>query len=189
MTIFDEAIKLAVNAHSGQTRKTDSSPYILHPMEVAAIVGDMTDDLDVLAAAVLHDAVEDTSISVDEIGSKLGERVAQLVDAETEDKRDGRAPEDTWKARKEESLRVLAASTDRDVKILWLGDKLANLSAIHRAWAKDGDAVWQKFHQHDPKEQGWYYRSVADLLQADLGDTPAWKQYDRLIRTMFEGGA
>lgn len=188
MTIFDEAIKLAVSAHSGQTRKTDSSPYILHPMEVAAIVGTMTDDLDVLAAAVLHDAVEDTAVSVAEIASKFGDRVAQLVDAETEDKRDGRPPENTWKARKEESLKVLAESTDRDVKILWLGDKLANLSAIHRAWVKDGDDVWQKFHQHDPKEQHWYYRSVADVLKADLGSLPAWQQYDQLIRTMFEGG-
>ena len=138
MTIFDEAIKPAVSAHSGQTRKTDTTPYILHPMEVAAIVGTMTDDLDVLAAAVLHDAVEDTAVSVDEIGSKLGERVAELVEAETEDKRDGRDPEDTWKARKEESLKVLAESGDRDVKILWLGDKLANLSAIQRAWSRKG---------------------------------------------------
>ena len=186
MTIFDEAIKLAVNAHSGQTRKTDSSPYILHPMEVAAIVGDMTDDLDVLAAAVLHDAVEDTSISVDEIGSKLGERVARLVDAGTEDKRDGRPPEETWKARKEASLKVLAESGDRDVKILWLGDKLANLNAIHRALVKDGEVVWQKFHQADPKEQGWYYRSAVDLLKTDLGDTPAWQRFDQLIKTVFE---
>ena len=186
MTIFDEAIKLAVNAHSGQTRKTDSSPYILHPMEVAAIVGGITDDLDVLAAAVLHDAVEDTSISVDEIGSKLGERVARLVDAGTEDKRDGRPPEETWKARKEASLKALEESEDRDVKILWLGDRLANLNAIHRALAKDGEVVWQKFHQADPKEQGWYYRSVADLLRADLGDTPAWQRFDQLINTVFE---
>lgn len=189
MTIFDEAIKLAVSAHSGQTRKTDASPYILHPMEVAAIVGTMTEDLDVLAAAVLHDAVEDTAVSVDEIGAKFGERVAELVDAETEDKRDGRPPEETWRARKEESLKVLAESKDPDVKILWLGDRLANLSSIYRAWVKQGEAVWQKFHQSDPGEQGWYYRSVADLLKPDLGDTPAWRRFDQLIKLVFGADA
>jgi len=157
-------------------------------MEVASIVGTMTVDLDVHAAAVVHDAVEDTSVSVDEIAAKLGDRVAQLVDAETEDKRDGRPPEETWKLRKEESLKVLADSEDRGVKILWMGDKLANLSAIHRAWVKMGDAVWEKFNQKDPAEQGWYYRTVADLLKPDLGDTPAWQRYDLLIRTIFEGG-
>ena len=130
MTIFDEAIKLAVSAHSGQTRKTDSTPYILHPMEAAAIAGSITDDLDVLAAAVLHDAVEDTGVSVDEIASKFGNRVAELVDAETEDKRDGRPPEETWKARKEESLKRLAESKDRDVKNSLAGGQ-AGQPALH----------------------------------------------------------
>ena len=187
MTIFDEAIKLAVSAHSGQTRKTDTVPYILHPMEAAVIAGSVTDDLDVLAAAVLHDAVEDTSISVDEIASKLGERVAQLVAEESEDKRDGRPPEETWKLRKEETLAELAKTTDRDVKILWLADKLSNLRSIQRALAKEGEAAWQRFHQHDPKEQGWYYRSVADLLRDELKDTQAWQEYDALVRAVFGG--
>ena len=185
MTIFDEAIKLAVSAHSGQTRKTDDSPYILHPMEVASIVGSLTVDLDVLTAAVLHDAVEDTSVSVDEIGAKFGERVAQLVDMETEDKRDGRDPGETWKQRKEESLKALAESGDRDVKILWLGDKLANLRSIKRALDQVGPAVWQKFHQADPAEQGWYYRSVAELLRSELENTTAWKEYSDLLKTVF----
>ncbi len=187
MTIFDEAIKLAVSAHSGQTRKTDTVPYIIHPMEAAVIAGSVTDDLDVLAAAVLHDAVEDTSISLDEIASKLGERVAQLVAAESEDKRDGRPPEETWKLRKEETLAELAKTTDRDVKILWLADKLSNLRSIQRALAKEGQAAWQRFHQHDPREQGWYYRSVADLLREDLRNTQAWQEYDALVKAVFEG--
>ena len=185
MTIFDEAIKLAVSAHSGQTRRTDSSPFILHPMEVAAIVGTMTDDLDVLAAAVLHDAVEDTSISVDEISAKLGERVAWLVDSETEDKRDGRPQTETWKERKEAALKSLEECQDRDVKILWLGDRLANLSSIHRGLIMEGESVWQKFHQQNTEEQGWYYRSVARLLQDELGDTPAWQRFDHLIHLVF----
>ena len=186
MTIFDEAIKLAVSAHSGQTRKTDTTPYITHPMEAAVIAASVTDDLDVLSAAVLHDAVEDTSVSLDEIAGKLGERVARLVAAESEDKRDGRPPEETWKLRKEETLAELAKTKDRDVKILWLADKLSNLRSIQRALAKEGEAAWQRFHQHDPKEQGWYYRSVADLLREDLGDTQAWQEYDALVKAVFE---
>lgn len=187
MTIFDEAIKLAVSAHSGQTRKTNATPYILHPMEVASVAGTMTEDLDVLTAAVLHDAVEDTSVSVDEIAAKFGDRVAQLVDAATEDKRDGRPPEETWKQRKEAFLKALAESTDRDVKILWLSDHVTNLWSIYHALQKDGASVWQRFHQSDPAEQGWYYRSVADLLQSELGDTIAWKEFDNLIQTAFGG--
>ena len=185
MTIFDEAIRLAVSAHSGQTRKTDASPYILHPMEVASIAGSIPDDLDVLSAAMLHDAVEDSSVSVDELGAKFGDRVAELVDIETEDKQDGRAPEETWRARKEAALETLADSGDRDVKILWLADKLANLRSVQRALLSEGEAAWKMFHQHDPAQQKWFYRSVADLLQAELQDTPAWQEYDRLIEIVF----
>ena len=92
MTIFDEAIRLAISAHSGQTRKTDKTPYILHPMEVACIASSVSDDLDLLTAAVLHDAVEDTAVSVDEIAAKFGDRVAQIVATETEDKQGGFSP-------------------------------------------------------------------------------------------------
>lgn len=187
MTIFDEAIRLAISAHSGQTRKTDKTPYILHPMEVACIASSVSDDLDLLTAAVLHDAVEDTAVSVDEIAAKFGDRVAQIVATETEDKQDGRPPEETWKARKEDSLQRLKNCDDRLVKILWLADKLANLRSLHRALVKDGEAAWGYFHQSDPKEHYWYYRSVADLLKNDLGGSPAWDELDALVERVFAG--
>lgn len=187
MTIFDEAIRLAVSAHSGMTRKTDQTPYILHPMEVACIASTISDDYDLLTAAVLHDAVEDTAVSVEEIAAKFGDRVAQLVDATTEDKRDGRPPEETWKARKEASLNALAECKDRDVKILWLSDKIANLRSIYRALEKEGDAGWRYFHQKDAKEQYWFFRSGADLLKDELSEMTAWKEFDALIEKTFEG--
>lgn len=84
MTLLDEAIIFAVQAHSGQVRKGTNRPYILHPLEAAAIVASMTDDLEVIAAAVLHDTMEDANVSLAEITSKFGPRVAGLVQAETE---------------------------------------------------------------------------------------------------------
>lgn len=187
MTIFDEAIKLAVNAHSGMTRKTDRTPYILHPMQVACIASTISDDVDMLTAAVLHDAVEGSSVSVDEIAAKFGDRVAELVDAETEDKQDGRPPEETWKERKVAALQRLKETEDLQVKILWLADRMSNLQSIHLALQKEGDKAWGYFHQKDPKEHFWYYRTVADLLKDDLGDTTAWREFDALISRMFEG--
>ena len=71
MDIFDEAVRFAVEKHSGQTRKMSAAPYVLHPLEVASIVGTMTDDKETLAAAVLHDTVEDTDATLDEIREKL----------------------------------------------------------------------------------------------------------------------
>ena len=59
-----KAIEFAAMAHDGMVRKKDKTPYILHPLEAAVIVGSMTDDRDVITAAVLHDVVEDTEITI-----------------------------------------------------------------------------------------------------------------------------
>ena len=62
-----KAIEFPSEAHDGMVRKKDKTPYILHPLEAAVIVGSMTDDRDVISAAVLHDVVEDTEITIEEI--------------------------------------------------------------------------------------------------------------------------
>ena len=72
MELFDEAVIFACQKHSGQRRKLSDSPYFLHPMEVASIVGTMSDDQNLLAAAVLHDTVEDTDTTLEEIKEKFG---------------------------------------------------------------------------------------------------------------------
>ena len=60
--MFEKAVIYATNAHNGQTRKGTNLPFIIHPMEVAAIVAAMTLDQDMLCAAVLHDVVEDCDV-------------------------------------------------------------------------------------------------------------------------------
>ena len=104
MTAFEQAIIFAVRAHEGQRRRGESTPYIIHPMEVAAICASMTSDEDVLAAAVLHDTVEDTNATLEQIEAQFGARVARLVAAETENKRANLPPAETWRIRKQESL-------------------------------------------------------------------------------------
>ena len=70
MELVSEAIIFAAKAHDGMRRKK-GSPYILHPMEAAVIVGTMTDDQNLIAAAALHDVVEDAGITLDEVEEKF----------------------------------------------------------------------------------------------------------------------
>lgn len=184
MDKFDKAIVFAVNVHSGQKRK-NGVPYILHPLEVAAIAATMTDDKDVLCAAILHDTVEDTEVTSEQICNEFGEKVAGLVASETEDKRHGTPPEQTWRIRKEESFEVLRTTQDINIKILWLSDKLSNMRSFYAVYQKAGDSLWQRFHQKDKAEQYWYYNTVAQLL-SDLRDTLAWKEYNELLEKVFE---
>ena len=187
MEAVSEAIAFAVKAHDGMRRKKSEAPYILHPMEAAVIVGSMTDDHDLIAAAVLHDVVEDAGITIEEIGETFGDRVRELVASETEDKRTDRPPSETWRIRKEESLAVLKHTDDMGVRMVWLGDKLANMRAIYRDFKVEGVAMWQRFNQKDPAQQGWYYRTIAELT-ASLSHTAAWQEYNTLTKLVFGKG-
>ena len=184
MELVSEAIAFAVKAHDGMRRKKSESPYILHPMEAAVIVGTMSEDQNLIAAAALHDVVEDAGISIEEIEEKFGKRVRELVESETEDKRADLPPALTWRIRKEESLAVLKNTDDIAVLMVWLGDKLANMRSIYREFKVDGEAMWQRFNQKDVAEQAWYYRSIAKLTDR-LSSTSAWIEYNTLTDLVF----
>jgi myo-inositol-1(or 4)-monophosphatase len=187
MELVSEAITFAVKAHDGMRRKKSSVPYILHPMEAAVIVSTMTDDPHLIAAAVLHDVVEDAGIPIEEIETKFGTRVRELVQSETENKRDHLPPAETWRIRKEESLAVLKNAENTDVLMVWLGDKLANMRSLYRDWKVEGDAMWHKFNQKDAREQAWYYHTIAALTQR-LSHTSAWLEYKTLTEIVFGKG-
>lgn len=184
MTILDRAIMTAVCAHSGALRKGRPVPYILHPLEAAAICATMTDDLEVLAAAVLHDTVEDTDCTLAQLEQEFGPRVAALVAAETEDKRRDQAPAATWRLRKEETIARLRSETRVEVKMLALSDKLSNLRAMYQVFLLQGDALWEQFHEKDPLKHGWYYREIGDTLSV-LRDYPAWREYWFLYQKLW----
>lgn len=187
MELVSEAIAFAVKAHDGMRRKKSDVPYILHPMEAAVIVGTMTDDQNLIAAAALHDVVEDAGITIQEIEEKFGKRVRELVQSETEDKRADLPPSDTWRIRKEESLEVLKNIEDVGVLMVWLGDKLANMRSIYRDFKIEGNAMWQRFNQKDASEQAWYYRSIVKLTER-LSSTSAWLEYKTLTELVFGKG-
>ena len=184
--LLGRAIVFATKAHSGTLRKKDGIPYILHPMEVASIAGGITTDEEVLTAALLHDTVEDTNVTLDTIKSQFGDRVAALVASETEDKRRDRSPAETWMQRKVESLAALRNAVDPGVRVLWLSDKLANMRSFARQYEKEGDRMWKDYNQTDPAQQAWYYRTI-EALTSDLKDTNAWKELRALNARVFGG--
>lgn len=181
---LDDAIEFATKKHTEQTRKRENTPYILHPLEAAAVAAELTKDEDILIAAVLHDTVEDTDTSIDEVREKFGNRVAELVESETENKREDLPPEETWEIRKKESLEHLKNSTDPAVKILWLADKVSNIRTLYRLYQKEGDDLWNHFNMKDIKKQAWYYKTVAELL-SDLDDTLPYQEYKQIVDYIF----
>lgn len=184
MDLISKAMHFAIDAHKGERRKGEGEPMVLHAMETAAIVSSMTRDEEVIAAAVLHDTVEDSGILLSEIEVAFGVRVATLVAAETENKRRDFPPEESWKLRKEEAIAVVQNTEDMAVKMIFLGDKLSNMRSFYNLKQRLGNAMWERFHQKDPEAHHWYYRSIANAL-AELNDTLAWKEYDQLVAAVF----
>ena len=185
MTIIESAIQYAVFAHAGIKRKGKDRPYILHPVEVMTIVAGLTDNEEVVAAAVLHDTVEDTSIKAEDLTRVFGDRVMNLVMAESEDKMTSIPATASWKLRKQATIDHLA-SLGRDEKLICLGDKLANIREMSRDYAKLGDKLWERFNQKDKKEHAWYYRSICDVLEAEFGAVPAIAEYRKLLKEVFD---
>ena len=182
-TLLDRAIMFAVKAHAGTERRGKGFPYIVHPLEAVSIVATITSDQELLAAAALHDTVEDTDVTVDQIRSEFGDRVASLVSTETDVVFDDRSEEDSWHDRKQAAIDRLAA-VSRDAKIVAIGDKLSNMRAIARDEFIKGAALWKIFHVHDPKEHEWHYRGLANSLR-ELSDTFAFQEFEWLIDSVF----
>lgn len=188
MELVSKAIEIAVKAHDGMRRKKSETPYILHPLEAAVIVSTMTSDQNVIAAAILHDVVEDTNVTIEEIEETFGKRVKDLVISETEDKMPHIPASESWRIRKEESLALLEKTEDIDILILWMGDKLSNMRSIYRDWKIEGDAMWQNFNQKNVDEQAWYYKTIVKLTER-LSHTSAWLEYKTLTELVFNKGA
>ena len=171
--LLDRAIMFAFKAHSGTERRGKGFPYIVHPMEALEIVSTMTSDQELLAAAVLHDTVEDTYVTIDHIREEFGDRIASIVDAESDKGIEGRSEDDSWHSRKKGAIERLAKAS-RDTKMVALGDKLSNMRAIARDYSMMGDELWKIFHVTDKK----------DSLR-ELEDTFAFKEFENLIDQVF----
>ena len=182
-TLVDKAIVFATRAHQGTERRGKGFPYIVHPLEAMAIVATITNAPDLLAAAVLHDTVEDTDVTLDDLKQEFGEHIANLVADETDVKHTPDGKKLTWKERKQRDMDNLKAAS-REVNIVAIGDKLSNMRAIARDYRQKGDALWQIFRVKDKATHAWRYKGLRDALQ-ELKDTFAFQEFDQLVEEIF----
>ena len=177
-SLLDRAIQFAVRAHAGTERRGKGFPYIIHPLEAVSIVATITPDQEILAAAALHDTVEDTDVTLEQICSEFGDRIASLVMIESVVDDEG-----TWHERKQKAIDLID-NAPLDAKIVAMGDKLSNMRAIARDYAVQGDSLWNLFHTNDPKDHEWHYRGLAHALR-DLHGTFAFQEFEMLIDQVF----
>lgn len=163
---FEKALLYATRKHDGQTVKTTGTPYILHPLQVAGIALEYGADETQAVAALLHDVLEDTPTTYEEIETEFGSRVADIVRAlsDTEDHEE-KGP---WRGRKEDYLALLATK-DADTALVSCADKVHNARRIVADLrACEGDpaakeAFWGHFRGGRDGSL-WYYRALLETL-------------------------
>ena len=134
--IVRSALILAREAHEGQTRNASGGrPYIDHPVAVAERLAELDRSDEVLAAALLHDVVEDSELEVEDIRSQIGQRVAEIVDALSDDE-----AIESYEARKGEHRRRVEAAGP-DAWAIYASDKLTNIEMLRDAYVRQGEGV------------------------------------------------
>lgn len=178
---ISQALALAVEAHTGQSRKGTDIPYVAHPMGVASIALDHGADEEQAMAALLHDAIEDGGAQYAKlIRDKFGDRVADIVEGCTDGIPDDSGKKAPWKSRKEQYLAHLKNASD-DVLLVSGSDKLHNARAIVEDLLRIGTAVYDRFTA--TKEQTlWYYESLSNIF-SERG-TPVSASLNDAVRRM-----
>ncbi|MDR2534986.1 MAG: HD domain-containing protein [Treponema sp.] len=162
------AIIFAARKHAGQARKGTDIPYITHPMEVMQILTDNDCSEQVILAGILHDTLEDTNATQEEIGSLFGNEVLRIVNAESEDK------SKTWRERKQASIDH-QASDSLEAKLVCCADKLANLRSMAADKSTVGERLWDRFNA-GKDDIHWYYKEIVKALCA----VSEYKMYQEL---------
>jgi GTP pyrophosphokinase len=124
----ERAFQFASRAHDGQRRRS-GDPYVIHPLSVASIIADLKLDVPSVCAGLLHDCVEDTSATIEELSTQFGQEVAFLVDGVT---KLGKIPWNTREERQAENFRKMLLAMARDIRVILikLADRLDNMRTL-----------------------------------------------------------
>jgi (p)ppGpp synthase/HD superfamily hydrolase len=164
--LIRRALEMAERAHAGQTRSgSGGMAYIHHPVAVAELLAEHGYGEETVAAALLHDVVEDSETSVEEIAASFGQPVADLVAALTDDE-----SVEPYERRKAEHRRRVEEAGG-DALAIYAADKLSNVRVLRRAYANEGEPAGEEFKAPlDVKEDIW--RADLEMLRREAPELP-----------------
>lgn len=174
-SIVEKAMKVAVEAHAGQTRKGNQVPYIIHPVMVALLLARNGFSETVQAAALVHDVLEDTTFGEQRLREQLGDEVVNIVKVLSEDK------SLQWEDRKRLYLDAIK-NAPPEIKAISIADKIHNAQSVLTAHAKYGPEVWKMFNRGRDARIALEEKTLAMFKQT--WDHPLVLQYEALVEEL-----
>lgn len=182
--LVEKALRVSARAHHNQTRKASDLPYFQHPSSVALFLARCGfDDDELLAAAVLHDTIEDTHCTVESLTADFPEPVVRLVQECSEDKTDDSGEKIPWRIRKESHI-AIACTASPSARAIMLADKLHNLGSMLFD-IEQGEELWSRFNAQ-PDAMIWYHREIVTAAISDLPEETAPETVARIHRLADE---
>jgi (p)ppGpp synthase/HD superfamily hydrolase len=172
---IEQAAQIALRAHAGQVRKNDGSPYVVHPYMVALLLTSYDFPEQVIVAGLVHDVLEDTGVSVDELTTALGPEVVALVQEVSEQK------ELPWEERKKRYIQVLQAASP-DTKAVSIADKIHNAQSMLHTYEVEGPKLWHMFNR-GRTEQLWFMHALLDAYRTNWHH-PLIERYADLVAAL-----
>jgi (p)ppGpp synthase/HD superfamily hydrolase len=177
MERFADAVVYATDVHELQRRKGTNIPYIAHLLAVASLVLEDGGDEDEAIAALLHDTLEDTPVTFDDLAGRFGRKVAEIVQGCSDT---DVMPKPPWRARKEAYLAHLDDAPPAVVRVS-LADKVHNARSLLFDYRLMGEDLWARFNPH--ADQLWYYRALVDVFRR-VSRSPLVDELDRVVREL-----
>ena len=180
MNLKENAKTFAIKAHMGQVRKNEpDKPMIIHPISVGMLLEEYGYDDEVVAAGYLHDVVEDTKYTIEDIKIKFGDEVAYLVMGASEPDKSL-----SWEERKAHTIEETKKLPLRN-KLVICADKINNLEDLMLKFQKTGKRDFSSFKKGED-EQRWYYTSVYEsLIYGEDENIPIFKRLKNVLDIVF----
>ena len=179
LELIDYAIYYATRAHTGEKRKSEKEvDMIFHPFTVGMILQRAGASTECVIAGLLHDVVEDTKYSLEDIEKEFGSNIAKIVDEVSEDKS---LP---WKERKVKAINKIKTAS-LEGKLVECVDKINNLETLYNQYQEQGECIWESFNK--PKEeQKWYYTNMYNAVIINTDDKNIlFERYKKILEKLF----
>lgn len=178
MNKVEYAIYFATKAHMGQKRKTENVDMIFHPMTVGYILKENNMKDECIIAGFLHDVIEDTRYTKQDIINEFGMNVYKIIEEVSEDKKIK-----DWKQRKILAIEKIKQASF-DGKMVECVDKIHNLETLYNIYLKEGESVWDNFNS-TKDDQKWYYTKMYEAVINGIDTNDLIKRYKMILNKLF----